>query len=50
VFSDIDIVTCTRREKKNQFLRYIFHELRAPLHCVGLAVDELQLASHGKGA
>jgi signal transduction histidine kinase len=30
-----------RRAAKDQFLRYIFHELRVPLNAVTMAVDEL---------
>ncbi len=31
--------------KENQFLRYVFHELRVPLNTVTLAVEELSQRS-----
>jgi hypothetical protein len=31
---------------KDQFLRYVFHEMRVPLNAVHLAVDELAADAH----
>jgi signal transduction histidine kinase len=35
-----------RSAAKDQFLRYIFHEMRVPLNAVSLAVEELSTAGY----
>jgi signal transduction histidine kinase len=38
-----------RSAAKDQFLRYVFHELRVPLNSVSLSIEELWLSRSGLG-
>jgi signal transduction histidine kinase len=37
------------RDARNQFLRYVFHELRVPLNTVSLSIDELCARENDEG-